>query len=399
MNENALALIENKTGTTLIEAFQPNGLDQLIDKVRERAQNFKADISTKTGRDEIRSFAANIGKDKAQLERIGKSSVEDLQKTVKIVTSERIRAVAALQEIQDEVRKPLTDWEDAEKNRVDYMERMIKHIELCGIGIVGDSPQPLQICLRELEEKIKIAPEEYKEFEARARDAMESSLTRIRTAIEKNNKDAEEKAELERLRKEDADRKQHEHEAKIIAEAAEKARKDAETKAAEDARKETARVLAEKDKVEREKQAAIDLAEKSEKERIASEKKAAQDLIDAENIRIEQANKAERDRVAAIAKAKEAAKIAADKAEEDKLAAIARVHDQVAAEKKLEAAATAKREADKNHRAKINNEALKGISKALSGINADVDADIDSIGKLIIAAIAKGEIQHVRISY
>jgi colicin import membrane protein len=193
--ENALALIDNRTGSSLIEAFQPNGLESLIKVYRDRAMTFKGDISTKKGRDEIRSFAANISKDKSSLEKLGKKSMEDLQKTVKAVTAERIRAVSALQEIQDTVRKPLTDWENADDER-QRVER----------------EKQAAIDLAEKSEKLRIASEEKAKKDAEA----------VKLKAENDAKLAAEKAEKEKQAAIQAERDRAESERKREADEAAK---------------------------------------------------------------------------------------------------------------------------------------------------------------------------------
>jgi FKBP-type peptidyl-prolyl cis-trans isomerase len=85
---------------------------------------------------------------------------------------------------------------------------------------------------------------------------------------------------------------------------------------------------------------------------------------------------------------------AARKAEADKAAAeqaaAERERQRVADEQRAEAEAAAKREADKAHKAKINNEALTALVAA--GLS-DADA------KAAIGAIAKGLVPNVKINY
>jgi hypothetical protein len=385
MTENALALIETKTGNSLIESFQTNGLDQLIENYRNRALSFKGDISTKTGRDEIRSYAASIGKDKAQLERLGKQSVEDLQKTVKAVTAERMRGVAALQEIQDTVRKPLTDWENAEKARTENHEAAIASISLRMELTDNIDAQEIEKRIAEIIEIGK--SRNWEEFAQRAQDTHATAYNFLVKKLEAKRKHDAEQAELARLRKEEADRKQREHEERLQAEAADKARKEAEAEAKKKADEQATRVKAEQEKmeqerlkIEREKQDAIDLAERTEKERIAYEEKAKKDAQEAKE-------KSERD-----------ARVAADKAKREKEEAICKERARVEAENKRIADETASREADKAHRTKINNDALSDITKAIQA-TAAITADYSAISKVIVSAIAKGEIRHVKINY
>ena len=80
-------------------------------------------------------------------------------------------------------------------------------------------------------------------------------------------------------------------------------------------------------------------------------------------------------------------------AEKDAEAAAQRERDKIAAEKKVEADALAKREADKEHRRKINGEAEAAIMKVAAILDAEERATA------IVTAIAQGKIPHITIGY
>ena len=122
MTDNAMIILENSNPK---ELFVMNGLDAFIAKIREEVANAPKDISTEAGRKEIASLAYKIAKSKTALVKLGKESVDEYQKIIKSVTAERNRGEAALQEIQDNVRKPLTDWENADKARIKAHEDAI----------------------------------------------------------------------------------------------------------------------------------------------------------------------------------------------------------------------------------------------------------------------------------
>ena len=155
-------------------------------------------------------------------------------------------------------------------------------------------------------------------------------------------------------RDEQAEKEREEGRKKELEEVAEKARKAAEEKAKEDAIK----LEAENNRKLAEEKARAD--------------KAAKDL---ENAKI----KAENDKIAAEKKAKADAEAAV--AAERK-----RVADKEAAEKQE----TERREADKKHRAGVQNESLKAIVKVVGD---------DETAKKILLAIIQNEIPNIRIEY
>lgn len=346
MTDNALIILESGNPK---ELFAINGLDEFINKIREEVAGSPKDISTESGRKAIASLAYKVAKSKTALEKLGKESIEDLQKTVKAVTAERIRGVNALQEIQDEIRKPLTEWENAEKARVRTHEENITRIQTFGYvdAISGD----LLDFKQRLEELHKMAAYDWQEFNYRAADEITKSEKSIKDAILMRKTYDAEQAELARLRAEQVARERKEREDKIALEAAEKARLEAEAKAKLEA-----------ERAEREKQEAISRAEKAEADRILAENNAILAAKIAEGI-------AERNKIEAVAAEKKR-------------------HDDEAARIKAE---TEKREADTKHKAKINNEALKALG-ALPNMN-------EGVAKSIVEAIAKGLIPHIRINY
>lgn len=342
----------------------PKGLDSIIDKIEAEVKSIDRDISTAAGRDNIRSIAFKLARSKTALDKMGKELTEEQRQVVNAVNEERRRAWARMESLQEEIRKPLTDWEDAEKERVEGHEYAIACISASDTWETSPVPSAM------IQERITGLPAQFEgrdwqEFKARALQAYDNMMGALNTRLTIALKQESEAAELAKLRAEEEARKQAERDAKIAADA----KAEAERKA-----KEAADVLAAKVKEE---QAA---AAKREKDALEKAAKAEQDRIDAEQ-------KAESDRKIAAEKAesgKRAAAEAAAKAERDKLAAA----------QEAERKATEAREADKEHKKKINNEVLSALVAVLNTAIAPEDQ-----AKAIITALAKGGIPHVKITY
>jgi hypothetical protein len=148
---------------------------------------------------------------------------------------------------------------------------------------------------------------------------------------------------------------------------------------------------------------AILLKEAEEKERIeaikAQQEKELKERAEREaNIKREAEERAELQRIEAARKAEADLQAVKDKAEADRLAAITAKESAIQAERqRIEAEQKAKeqeeikRAANKEHKAKINNEVLAAFCKSLS---------LDEVNaKEIVIAIASGEIPHVKIQY
>jgi hypothetical protein len=306
----------------------------------------------------LASLAYKVARSKTALDKMGKDLGESHYKSWKAITSERTRIEKELDALKDEVRKPLTDWENAEKDRIAAHEKAIADIE----GMTQfDAPATAADIKFRLDSFTALPPRDWEEFAKRGEAADAATTNTLKRMYEEARAREAEAAELARLRAEQIAREQKERDDRIAAEAAERARVEAETKAKLEAEEAAAKAEAERQRIEREKAEAVARAEQ-----------------------------AEADRNAAAAKAERDAKEAAEAAERNRLAAIEAERKRVADEAAQVAAETAKREADKKHRAKINNEALAAM--VLLGVETE-------LGKAVIGAIARGEVPHTKMVY
>jgi colicin import membrane protein len=352
---NALTTIETLTPATV---FAPGGVEAIISKLEADVRAIKTDISTDAGRKEIASLAYKVARSKTALDEMGKTLVSDIKAQAAKIDAERRVIKDRLDALKDEIRKPLTDWEDAEKNRVAGHEQALAAMtQPLALAPTANSSELRAF----LDEVNKIAQRDWQEFSARATGTADEVRKSLNGYLAAATKREEEAAELARLRAEQAEREKKEREERIAREAAEKAKAEAEAKAKREA-EEAARKAA------------------AEQKRIEQEKAEAQ----------ARAEKAEADRLAAIAKAERDAKEAAEKAERDRLAAVeAEKRRQEEAARKAAAEAAA-READNKHRAKVNNAAVAAL--VAGGIAED-------IAKSVVTLIAKRQIPAVSISY
>lgn len=333
------------------KVFVENGLSSVIKDIENQIKPLVFDISSDKGRKELTSICYKIKRTKTAIDSLGKDYVAELKKQPKIVDAERKRAREALEDLEAETRRPLTEWEDSEKKRKDTILAMINDIDPFQSGMITISIGEYTLDeLKSMEAKagdfvVDDSLAEFKDMGAKKKEGVTLKLAGI---IAQQEKHEAEQAELERLRKEAAEREQREHEDRIAREAAERAQKEAEAKA------------------EQERQSLI------KKEREAKE---AQERAEREKLEAEQRAKVEQER--------------AVKAERDRLEKIER--DRLAKEE-AERKATEKKAANKRHRAKINNEILKAFVDNVSEID-------DANAKLIVQAIVKGEIPHVTINY
>ena len=375
-----LVTVETKNVAAL---FLKNGLDPIIEKLREEVAAFVPDISTKKGREEIKSFAYKIAQSKNALDKAGKNLVADMKSQVKAVDEERSRAWDAIEQMQHDVRKPLTDWENADKERIEKLERSLA--EMAETGNQATTSDAYAAALVILEE---YQSHDWQEFSERAKKAYTDRHAYLSNQRDLTKKAEEDAAELERLRRAEEERKQKERDEQLQREAAEKARKEAEDKAAEEQRKRDEEARIAKEKIEEEKRLAEKKAEAERIAKEAAEKQAADEKARAEKAEADAlvaAQKAADDRIAAALKAEREQKEAVERAAEAERA-------RIAAEQKALADAEAAREADKAHRRKIMQLAFTALQ---NHVHAEPDLDAEGIIKLIDS----GQIPNVKIHY
>lgn len=318
------------------ELFVPNGLDKIIAIIRKEVEQFQPDISTEKGRKAIASLARKVASSKSRLEEYGKNLSMDIKRKATDIDAERKRMRETLDELRDQARKPLDDYEAAIKIRVEAHEQALKDVtELSNVPF-GASVAELETRIAKLDEFALRPWEEFAERFSLANDATSSRLSHI---LAETRKQEEERAAFQKLEAERLTREAKEAEERRI-----------------------------KEQAERDERISREATERAERE--SAEREA----------------KAKRDAEAAEARAAKAEQDAKDAAERAVAAEKKRVEDAKAAE----AEAQAKREANKQHCAKINRE----IRDAFVSHGAAVEHATE-----LVRLIALGEIPHTKIVY
>lgn len=109
---NEVSITEN---INPVEVFKTGGTDEILTKIREQALSFVPDVSTAKGRQSIASVANRVARSKTTLDKAGKELVAGIKAQSKSIDAERKKMRDTLDDLKEEVRKPLTDWEDAKK--------------------------------------------------------------------------------------------------------------------------------------------------------------------------------------------------------------------------------------------------------------------------------------------
>ena len=267
-----MSQLERIEKVTAIDVFTGGQALPLIEGIEKEVRSFVPDTSTAKTRKEIASLSAKVSKSKVLLDNLGKDLVSDWKNQAKVVDGERKLVRDRLDALRDEVRQPLTEWEESEKARIEA-ERVAKQIA-----------EDYEIALP-LNELFDLKREnERKEEEHRI-----AEQARI-------EKEQAEKAEADRI----------EREKQIAIDAAENARIEAEQKAAKEKEEAEQKVIEAKAAVELEKQKAIQAAEQAEKDKQQAikdaEEKARIEAEEVERLRIveEEKERAEKARLKMI---------------------------------------------------------------------------------------------------
>ena len=121
--DSALLKIDKMTPEQI---FAPGTMDPILEAIRTEVtrQAAKLDISTEQNRKAIGSLAFKVTKSKTFIEGQRKSLVAAEKKRLAAIDSEGRRIWDILEGIAAEVRKPLTDWEQIDKDRIIVMRRL-----------------------------------------------------------------------------------------------------------------------------------------------------------------------------------------------------------------------------------------------------------------------------------
>lgn len=344
------------TDTSQREAFYAH--------IEREVEAFEPDTGTEKGRKAIKAFAYKITRTKTAIDDAGKQLNEEARARINAVDAERRVVKERLDALAKQVRKPLTDWETAEDDRIAECVAIISQFKSDMVVTLEDTAESVRERGRAVW-NVALDADVFREKMDEAQAAKGLAVSTLKTALARLTKEEADRAELEALRAANAEREEREQAEREAREAEEQ--RLAEVKAAED------RKVAEEKAAEARRVA----AEKAEAERIEQARKDAQA---AAQRKAEEAQ-AERDRehaaqLAAERKAREDAEHAIE-VERARLA-VEEAHRQAMA--KQLAAEQAQRDADQKHRTKIKTAAKEAVMSC--------GADEETAKKIVVAILA-----------
>lgn len=242
-----LVVIEKKNAMAV---FTNNDqLDPLIEAIEKEARSLVPDVTTKKGRDAIASMAHKVARSKTYIDNAGKDLVAELKALPKQIDESRRVVRERLDALKDEVRRPLTEWEE-EQERIKAEEAMnALHAEALAMN-------------EEFDRQLAARIESDHEMALLMNDAFDRIQAEKKAEAERQLIAREE--EIKRLAEEKAKREaQERHRAELEA----AARREAEERAA-------------KERAERERIEGIQRAEREKQAAVEAERRKAQEQAD-----------------------------------------------------------------------------------------------------------------------
>lgn len=335
--EDGLIVVPQSSVPEIFSSVQ--AIETIVEMVRQEVSGHVPDLGTVKGRKAIASLSAKVSKSKVLLDGLGKDLVSDIKQQAKVIDAARKTARDSLDELRDETRKPLTEWEE-EQDRLALQQQ--KELE---------EEQERLAAEKKLQEDHESALVENENFDLRKQLADQAEKQKIIDA-ENQLKNDHEAALIEN---ENFD---------LLKEQAEKqAIEDAEKRYQED--HESALIENEN----------FELRKESELKQIQHDHETA--LLENENFNLRKARE-EEERIERE-----------EQEEQDRL-------DEIEAER---VAAEEKKAKNTKHQANINNAAVKDIIKAMSDVDTGNLSNANNVAKAIVSAIARGQISNVVISY
>lgn len=201
-------LVDIEKQTALVAFSDEVAFNKMIADIKKAVKAVQPDegydMSKKADRKALASLAAKIPKVKTKIDAWGAAEVEQKRKEVAAIDAVRKKFKDQLDELKDEVRKPLTDWEAAEESRIEGIKTRMELVK--EIGKIGFGETSAQIQER-MERMPKDPLDSYDEFKDEAELIIQDVFERLSAAktiaanAEKEAEDRRKKdAELEELR-------------------------------------------------------------------------------------------------------------------------------------------------------------------------------------------------------
>jgi hypothetical protein len=215
-----------------LEVFTDKGMTPIIEEINRKVALLVPDVSSAKGRKEIASMANKIARSKTLLDEVGKNLVADWKAKAKVVDDSRKLMRDQLDQLKEVTREPLTKWEEEEAARVAKYDIGLKDLIAFQTIAHGANVQMITDIIADIE-RIEVG-DDWGDMKERATAAKSYALQNAQSRLAERKQYEEQQEEIKRLREQEAARQVKAAEEKRIAEAADRARLEAEQKAKAD---------------------------------------------------------------------------------------------------------------------------------------------------------------------
>lgn len=347
----------------LAEVFVENGLDPYIEIIKAHVGDIVPDLSTKKGRDAIKSRAYWVAQKKTLIDKAGKEYAADLKSKIKPIDAERKRMRDILEALQADIKKSLLEWQ-AEEDRIKKVEE--------------DRVEAIRGNINGIKNYLPLAEGgSFCQLHSATSKQIQTAINRL-SELPVGDHFAEFKEEAETAHKAKLDEL-----AEALTFALEKEKLAADKKLLDDKEKERKARAREKE-----------VADKArEDERLKNEKKAQKECDDLSRDKIRADLKTKRlvqEKIDTAERVEQEKKKAKEKAEKDQEEAVEAERLKLKGIEDVRIEADKERAANNKHRLKINTEVLSALKKIITD---------EKVAEEVLVSLSMGKIPNVTINY
>jgi hypothetical protein len=189
-----------------LEIFDKEKIPILMGQIKTIVGNMAIGQSAQTeaGREEIKSLAYKVARIKNEFKRIATDATSEWKTKINEVDRLQKKVWGELQELQDSVKQPVTEWEAGEAKRKQMQLDHIAELTQAQITVSRDWDMMTVESLRERLEDIRkeFDTHYWQEFKVEGEKAYKNAVAEFELAIGRKIKLDSERQELEKLRKE-----------------------------------------------------------------------------------------------------------------------------------------------------------------------------------------------------
>lgn len=265
IDQPATDIVPVANAAAAVVLFDQAKFDAFYAKLKADVDAVPVVLTTKKGRDAIASVAAKVRSEKASIDKDRLRLTAEWRNMTAQVNGAWNNIKEQMDALAVEARKPLTEWEQAEKDRNERADAIINQLARDAMVSLDDSAADVRTRGMSVYETV-LDPTLFGDKLDAAQKAKDHAVSQLKAALDRLTREEAERAELEKLRQEAAAR----------AEADRIAAEKAEAERVEAARIEAERIAAEQAKAEAEqRRIAAEQAEAARIERAKAEAAAA----------------------------------------------------------------------------------------------------------------------------